>query len=77
MKKLAKKIIKDELKKRKISYVKLSKLMEAKGYIYSSNTIRTKIHRGSFSFAFFLEVCDSLDLELVCRDKIKNIKNYY
>ncbi len=66
MKIKAREFIKKELKKRKISYVKLSKIMEEKGYIYSSNTIRTKIHRGSFSFAFLLEVCDSLDINLVC-----------
>ena len=69
MKKLAKEFIKNELKKREISYVKLSKMMEEKGYIYSSNTIRTKVHRGSFSFAFFLEVCDTLNMELVCLNK--------
>ena len=66
MKKRAKEFIKNELNKRKISYVKLSSMMEERGYNYSSNTIRTKIHRGSFSFAFFLEVCKSLDIELVC-----------
>jgi len=69
MKKRAKEFIKQELNKRKISYVKLSKIMEEKGYSYSSNTIRTKIHRGSFSFAFFLEVCESLDMELICLEK--------
>ena len=69
MKKRAKEFIKQELNTRKISYVKLSKIMEERGYNYSSNTIRTKIHRGSFSFAFFLEVCESLDMELICLEK--------
>ena len=69
MKKRAKEFIKDELNKRKISYVKLSKIMKEKGYTYTSNTIRTKVHRGSFSFAFFLEVCESLDIELICLEK--------
>ncbi len=68
MKKKAKDFIKKELKKRNLTYVKLSEIMETKGYIYSSNTIRTKVSRGSFSFAFFLEVCDSLDIELVLLD---------
>ena len=65
MKEKAREIINNELKKRKISYPKLSQMMEKKGYIYSDNTIRTKIHRGTFSFVFFLEVCESLDIDLV------------
>jgi len=68
MKKEASKFLKNELKKRKITYTKLSSLMEKRGYIYSANTIRSKINRGSFSFAFLLEVCDSLDIDLVCID---------
>ncbi|MFK5975545.1 MAG: DUF6471 domain-containing protein [Sulfurovum sp.] len=66
MKEKAKQFIKIELVKKDISYVKLSSIMREKGYIYSSDTIRTKIHRGSFSFAFLLEVCDSLDLDIIC-----------
>lgn len=69
MKEKAREIINIELKKRKISYPKLSQMMEKKGYIYSSNTIRTKIHRGTFSFSFLLEVYDSLELDIVCIEK--------
>jgi hypothetical protein len=43
--------------------------MNKKGYKENSDSIRTKIHRGSFSFSFFLEVCDSLDLEISVSDK--------
>jgi len=43
--------------------------MSDKGYIYSENTIRSKINRGSFSFFFLLEVCDSLDIELTITEK--------
>jgi len=43
--------------------------MAEKGYEYSANTIRTKIHRGSFAFTFMLEVCESLDLEILCIKK--------
>jgi hypothetical protein len=66
MKNRAKEFIKKELKKRKITYMKLSLMMNDKGYIYSENTIRSKINRGSFSFAFLLEVCDSLNISIVC-----------
>ena len=69
MKEKAKELINSELKKRNINYPKLSTLMEAKGYTYSANTIRTKIHRGSFAFAFLLEVCDSLNIDIVCVEK--------
>ena len=60
----AKQFIKNELKKRKITYSMLSLLMKKKGYEYSDNTIRSKINRGSYSFTFLLEVCDSLKLTL-------------
>ena len=69
MKEKARVIINTELKKRKINYPKLAKLMEQKGYDYTANTIRTKIHRGSFSFAFFLEVCESLNIDFLFEEK--------
>lgn len=69
MKNEAKEFIKIELKKQKITYSKLSEMMESKGYIYSENTIRSKINRGSFSFAFLLEVCESIEIEIYCLEK--------
>jgi len=65
----AKEIIKSQLKQREMSYIKLSQKMSEKGYNYNENSLRSKINRGSFSFAFFLEVCESLDIDLVCVDK--------
>jgi hypothetical protein len=69
MKTKARQFIKSELAKRDINYIKLAELMNKKGYKENSDSIRTKIHRGSFSFSFFLEVCDSLDLEISVSDK--------
>ncbi len=69
MKNRAKEFIKDILKKRNLTYSMLSQKMKEKGYIYSDNTIRTKVSRGSYSFVFLLEVCDSLDIETVCLEK--------
>ncbi len=63
MKDKARQILKAELAKRDLNYVKLAKIMQEKGYKENSDTLRTKIHRGTFSFAFFLEVCDSLNLK--------------
>jgi hypothetical protein len=58
----ARQFIKSELTKRDINYVKLAKIMQEKGYNENADAIRTKIYRGSFSFAFLLKVCDSLNL---------------
>ena len=69
MKDKARQFIKSELAKRDINYVKLAKMMINKGYKANSDAIRTKIHRGSFSFAFLLEVCDSLDIDIICLEK--------
>jgi hypothetical protein len=65
MKNRAKEFIKKELKKRNLTYIELSSIMSDKGYIYSENTIRSKINRGSYSFIFLLEVYDSLDVKIV------------
>jgi len=57
MKNKAKDFIKKEIQKQKITYSKLSALMESKGYVYSENTIRSKINPLSFiltSLLFFL-----------------------
>jgi ribose 5-phosphate isomerase RpiB len=65
MKNRAKEFIKNELKKRNLTYIELSSIMNDKGYVYSENTIRSKINRGSYSFVFLLEICDSLGVEFV------------
>lgn len=69
MKEKARQFIKSELAKRDINYVHLSKLMKEKGYNENPDTIRTKVHRGSFSFSFLLKVCDSLNVEICLSDK--------
>jgi hypothetical protein len=68
MKTKARQFIKSELAKQDINYVQLSELMNKKGYKETPDTIRTKIHRGSFSFAFLLQVCDCLDLRLITKE---------
>ena len=72
MKNKAKEFIKEEIKKEKITYGELSCMMKKEGYIYSENTIRSKINRGSFSFVFLLEVCHTLNVEITC---LKNKEN--
>jgi len=62
MKEEARKIIKKLLIEQDINYVQLAQLMKEKGYQETPDTIRSKIHRGSFSFSFVLEICDALNL---------------
>jgi hypothetical protein len=68
MKSNAKLFIKSILLSKDINYVQLSEMMNKKGYKETPDTIRTKVHRGSFSFAFLLEVCDTLNIKLAIQD---------
>jgi hypothetical protein len=67
----ARQFIKSELAKRDINYVQLAQKMNTKGYNENPDKIRSKIHRGTFSFAFLLEVCDTLDLDINLKPKEK------
>ena len=69
MKNEARWFVKSLLLNKDINYVKLSEMMNKKGYQETPDTIRTKVHRGSFSFAFLLEVCDTLDMDLLLKKK--------
>ena len=69
MKNEARLFIKTILLNKDISYVKLAEMMNNKGYKETPDTIRTKVHRGSFSFSFLLEVCDTLNIEMLQQNK--------
>ena len=69
MKDVAKLFVKKLLLEKNINYVELATKMIAKGYKETPDTIRTKINRGSYSFAFLLEICDTLNLEIRIEDK--------
>ena len=56
--------MKSELAKRDLNYPKLAKLMNDKGYAETTISIRSKVTRGCFSFAFALAVADCLGVEL-------------
>ncbi len=68
MKDKARQFLKSELVKRDINYVKLAKLMNDKGFNETPDTIRSKIHRGTFSFSFVLEVCASLNINIILKE---------
>jgi hypothetical protein len=69
MKDRARQIIRSEMAKRDLSYIKLAEMMNQKGYKENQDTLRTKINRGTFSFYFFLQFCESLDLEFKIKDR--------
>lgn len=52
----AKGILRAELDRRGVTYAKLAKLMQANQMHETERSLANKISRGSFSFAFFLQV---------------------
>lgn len=52
----AKGILRRELDRRGVTYAKLAKLMQAHQMHETERSLANKISRGSFSFAFFLQV---------------------
>ncbi len=68
MKNKANIFIKSILLNQGLNYVQLAEKMNIKGYKETPDTIRTKVHRGAFSFSFLLEVCETLDIELSIKD---------
>jgi len=59
----AKRLIKSELAKREIDYIKLAKLMEAIGVDEKQANIANKINRGTFSFSFALQIFEAIGVE--------------
>lgn len=56
----AKRLIKSELAKRDIDYVKLAKLMNDIGIDEKQANIANKINRGKFNFSFALQVFEAI-----------------
>lgn len=56
--------IKGEIKKRGLDMVKLAELFKAHGYIDTTEaSLRRKIDRGGFSFVFFMQLMEVLDVD--------------
>jgi len=62
-KKEAKFIIKKELLKQDIDYVKLCELLKEIGVDENAGNIANKLSRGTFSFIFALQIFKAIDLE--------------
>lgn len=61
----AKRIIKSELAKREIDYIKLAELMKEIGVDEKQANIANKINRGTFSFAFALQIFKAIGVEQI------------
>lgn len=59
----AKRLIKSELAKREIDYIKLAELMNAIGADEKQVNIANKINRGTFSFSFALQVFEAIGVK--------------
>lgn len=56
-------ILKSELKRKGFNYDDLSVALKKIGVKKTSNNIGVTIHRGTFSFAFFLQCAEVLQIE--------------
>lgn len=61
----AKLYLKRVLLEEDITYGELSTKLQAAGFEYSMDSIRTKINRGRFDFAFVLQVCEVLNYKAI------------
>lgn len=61
----AKRIIKSELAKREIDYIKLAELMKEIGVDEKQANIANKINRGTFSFSFALQIFKAIGVEQI------------
>lgn len=65
----AKLFIKRLMLEQNLSFVDLTKLLNDAGFEYTENSVRQKISRGRFDFAFGLQVMEVLNLKIVAIDK--------
>ena len=67
----AKRLVKSELAKREIDYIKLAKLMNDIGIDEKQVNIANKINRGAFSLGFALQIFEAIGVENISlKDKI-------
>ena len=59
----AKRMVKSELAKREIDYIKLAELMKDIGIDEKQANIANKINRGAFSFGFALQIFEAIGVK--------------
>lgn len=62
-----------ELRKRNITYAGLSIRLKERGLEYSTSSIATKLHRGTFSATFYMQCLIVIGYESIEIDEIKKI----
>jgi hypothetical protein len=65
------KILKRELGRRKVTYARLQKQLAADGVEETERSIASKISRGAFSFAFFIQCMRAIGVQLVDVSEVK------
>jgi hypothetical protein len=68
--KLASNILKAEIKRKGVSYDQLYEKLTALGIVETPNSIRIKISRGAFQFAFFLQCAAALGVTSLKLDNL-------
>lgn len=58
---MSKNILKSELSRKNVGYKQLSEQLSLIGVIESAENINSKINRGTFSFAFFLQCMQAIE----------------
>lgn len=67
----AKSILRAELERRSVTYAKLAKLLRENQIEETERSLANKISRGSFSFAFFLQVMRVLNVTEISLEPTK------
>ncbi len=67
---LAANILKAELKRRGITYDQLQEKLVALGINDTTNSIKVKVSRGSFQFAFFLQCAAAIGIKNLRLDEL-------
>jgi hypothetical protein len=68
--KLAANILKAELKRRGMTYDQLHEKLVALGITDTTNSIKVKISRGAFQFAFFLQCAAAIGIKNLRMDEL-------
>jgi len=68
--KVAANILKAELKRRGITYEQLHEKLKAIGINDSTNSIKVKVSRGAFQFAFFLQCAAAIGIKNLRLDEL-------
>lgn len=69
---LAANILKAELKRRGITYDQLHDKLSALGISETTNSIKVKVSRGAFQFAFFLQCAAAIGIKNLRLDELSS-----